>query len=71
MVPWTWGWELWLHLLMLHEGLSVSCGGDRTLPALSTAPAHFPPWWINIFISLCFSSVVTAAQLLACRAVTT
>lgn len=37
-----------------HEGHSVSCGGDRTLPALSTAPARFPPCWLNFFNFLVF-----------------
>lgn len=41
-----------------HEGHSVSCGGDRMLPALGTAPAHFPPRWFNCFSFLCVSPLL-------------
>lgn len=71
MVPWTWGWELWLHLLMLHTRGTVSPVevAGRCLPL--ALPQHVSLPSGLFFISLCFSSVVTGAQLSACRAVTT
>lgn len=55
MVPWTWGWELWLHLLMLHTRGTVSPVEvtGRCLPL--ALPQHvFLPGGLIVFHFLVF-----------------